>query len=97
MRKGDVANVVSLRHGLAEVLEIIIHGEESSSHVIGRMVNELKMPTGAVIGAILRGNDVLIGDSRTVIQAGDHVVVYLSEKKYISDVEKLFQPTAFFI
>ena len=97
VRKGDVANVVSLRHGLAEALEIIIHGEESSSHVIGRMVNELKMPTGAVIGAILRGNDVLIGDSRTVIQAGDHVVVYLSEKKYISDVEKLFQPTAFFI
>ena len=97
VRKGDVANVVSLRHGLAEMLEIIIHGEESSSHVIGRMVNELKMPTGAVIGAILRGNDVLIGDSRTVIQAGDHVVVYLSEKKYISDVEKLFQPTAFFI
>jgi len=70
VRKGDVANVVSLRHGLAEALEIIIHGEESSSHVIGRMVNELKMPTGAVIGAILRGNDVLIGDSRTVIQAG---------------------------
>ncbi|AFI87516.1 potassium transporter peripheral membrane component [Aggregatibacter actinomycetemcomitans] len=97
VRKGDVANVVSLRHGLAEALEIIIHGDETTSNVIGRLIGDLKLPTGAIIGAILRGNEVIIGDNQLVIQEGDHVVVYLSDKKYISDLEKLFQPSAFFI
>ena len=97
VRKGDVANVVSLRHGLAEALEIVVHGNENTSNVIGREIGSLKLPTGTLIGAILRDNDVIIGNSQTLIQEGDHVIVYLSEKKYISDVEKLFQPSAFFI
>lgn len=97
VRKGDVANVVSLRHGLAEALEIIVHGDENTSNVIGREIGELKLPTGALIGAVLRGNDVLIGNNQMTIQEGDHVVVYLSDKKYISDLEKLFQPSASFI
>ena len=97
VRKGDVANVVSLRHGLAEALEIVVHGDENTSNVIGREIGSLKLPTGTLIGAILRDNDVIIGNSQTLIQEGDHVIVYLSEKKYISDVEKLFQPSAFFI
>ena len=65
--------------------------------MIGREIGELKLPTGALIGAVLRGNDVLIGNNQMTIQEGDHVVVYLSDKKYISDLEKLFQPSAFFI
>ena len=97
VRKGDVVNVVSLRHGLAEALEIVVHGDENTSNVIGREIGSLKLPTGTLIGAILRDNDVIIGNSQTLIQEGDHVIVYLSEKKYISDVEKLFQPSAFFI
>jgi len=80
-----------------EALEIIVHGNENTSHVIGREIGELKLPTGALIGAVLRGNDVLIGNNQMTIQEGDHVVVYLSDKKYISDLEKLFQPSAFFI
>ena len=92
-----MANVVSLRHGLAEALEIIVHGDENTSNVIGREIGELKLPTGALIGAVLRGNDVIIGNNQMTIQEGDHVVVYLSDKKYISDLEKLFQPSAFFI
>ena len=92
-----MANVVSLRHGLAEALEIIVHGDENTSNVIGREIGELKLPTSALIGAVLRGNDVLIGNNQMTIQEGDHVVVYLSDKKYISDLEKLFQPSAFFI
>jgi len=32
-----------------------------------------------------------------VIEEGDHVVIYLSDKKNVPEIEKLFQPSAFFI
>lgn len=97
VRKGDIANVLSLRHGLAETLEIIVHGDEDTSSVIGRKVSELKLPTGAIIGAILRHYDVIIAKKDVIIESGDHVIIYLSDKKYVPDIEKLFQPSAFFI
>ncbi|MFZ7187540.1 Trk system potassium transporter TrkA [Avibacterium avium] len=97
IRKGDVGSVVSLRHGIAEALEIVAHGEAESSNVIGRQVSEIKLPAGAIIGAVLRGNDVMIARKSLVIEEDDHIVVYVSDKKHIPEVEKLFQPSAFFI
>lgn len=98
VRKGDVRNVVSLRHGIAEALEIVAHGDEQTSQVIGRKISELKLPMGVIVGAILRGKkEVIVAKRDVVIQAGDHVVVYVAEKKSIPEVEKLFQPNIFFI
>ncbi|MFZ7135078.1 Trk system potassium transporter TrkA [Avibacterium avium] len=97
IRKGDVGSVVSLRHGIAEALEIVVHGEAESSNVIGRQVSEIKLPAGAIIGAVLRGDDVMIARKSLVIEEDDHIVVYVSDKKHIPEVEKLFQPSAFFI
>lgn len=97
IRKGDIVNVVSLRHGIAEALEIVVHGDETTSHVIGRKVSELKLPAGAIIGAILRNNEVIIAKKNVVIAENDRVVVYLGDKKYVPEIEKLFQPTLLFI
>ncbi|MFU2079964.1 Trk system potassium transporter TrkA [Avibacterium avium] len=97
IRKGDVGSVVSLRHGIAEALEIVVHGEAESSNVIGRQVSDIKLPAGAIIGAVLRGDDVMIARKSLVIEEDDHIVVYVSDKKHIPEVEKLFQPSAFFI
>lgn len=97
VRKGDIANALSLRHGIAEALEIIVHGDETTSQVIGRKIRELKLPNGAVIGAILRQSAVIIARKNIMIESGDHVIVYLSDKKYVAEIEKLFQPNAFFI
>ncbi|MCW9711218.1 Trk system potassium transporter TrkA [Avibacterium sp. 21-586] len=97
IRKGDIGNVVSLHHGLAEALEIIVHGNPESSHVIGRKVSEVKLPAGVIIGAVLRGDQVMIARKNLIIENDDHVVVYVSDKKHIPEVEKLFQPSAFFI
>ena len=97
VRKGDIANALSLRHGIAEALEIIVHGDETTSQVIGRKIRERKLPNGAVIGAILRQSAVIIARKNIMIESGDHVIVYLSDKKYVAEIEKLFQPNAFFI
>ena len=57
----------------------------------GRRVEEVKLPKGATIGAIVRGQDVIMGHHDTVIEADDHVIVFLTERRHIEAVERLFQ------
>ncbi|QIR13088.1 Trk system potassium transporter TrkA [Shewanella aestuarii] len=96
IRQGDICNVYSLRRGAAEAIEAIAHGDSSTSKVIGKQIGDIKLPPGTTIGAIVRNDEVLMGHDKTVIEQGDHVILFLVNKKFISDVEKLFQPSAFF-
>lgn len=96
IRRGDIVNVYSLRRGAAEAIEAIAHGDEKTSKVVGREIREIKLPPGTTIGAVVRHEEVIIAHSSTKIQANDHVILFLVDKKFVSDVEKLFQPSAFF-
>jgi len=91
VRRGDVVMVHSLRRGAAEAIEAIAHGDEYSSKVVGRAVEDIKLPDGTTIGAIVRGDEVLIAHHDTVIQAEDHVLLFVVDKKRIPEVERLFQ------
>ncbi|MGH8460412.1 MAG: Trk system potassium transporter TrkA [Stenotrophobium sp.] len=91
VRRGDVVKVHALRRGAAEAIEAIAHGDRSNSRVVGRRLEEIKMPPGTTIGAIVRGDDVIIAHHDTVVQAEDHVILFIVDKKHIKDVEKLFQ------
>ena len=57
VRHGDVAQVHSLRRGAAEALEIVAHGEQKNSKVVGRRIGELPEIAGAFIAAIVRDLD----------------------------------------
>jgi trk system potassium uptake protein TrkA len=57
VRHGDVAQVHSLRRGAAEALEIVAHGDQKNSTVVGRRVGELPQIPGAFIAAIVRDLD----------------------------------------
>jgi len=91
MRRGDIVNVHSLRRGAAEAIEVIAHGDEKTSKVIGKEISKIKFPKGATIGAIVRDSKTLIADKEIVIQADDHVIIFLQDKKHIHEVERLFQ------
>jgi trk system potassium uptake protein TrkA len=96
VRRGDVAAVHSLRRGAAEALEAVAHGDAKSSKVVGRRIEQLDLPEGAIIGAIVRTDaqgrsQVLIAHHDTVIQSDDHVIVFVTNKRHITKVEKLFQ------
>ena len=54
VRRGDVAAVHSLRRGAAEALEVVAHGDPKTSKVVGRRVDEIDLPHGVTIGAIVR-------------------------------------------
>jgi trk system potassium uptake protein len=91
VRRGDVVKVHSLRRGAAEAIEAVAHGDRNNSRVVGRRLDEIKMPPGTTIGAIVRGEEVIIAHHDTVIQAEDHVILFIVDKKHTKDVEKLFQ------
>ena len=97
VRKGDIKSVASLRHGTAEAIELVVHGDATTSNVVGRQIGDIKLPVGAMIAAILRKNEVIITRRQVVIEEGDNVIVYINDKKSVSEIEKLFQPSAFFI
>ena len=48
-------------------------------------------PEGATIGGIYRNGKLVFINSGTVIAAGDHVIMFLTDKRQISEVERLFQ------
>ncbi len=91
VRRGDVVVVHSLRRGAAEAIEAVAHGDSKTSSVVGRAVEEIKLPKGATIGAVVRGDSVIIAHHDTVIETGDHVILFLVDKRRIVDVERLFQ------
>ena len=91
VRRGDIVSAHSLRRGAAEAIEVIAHGDSRSSKVVGRPISKIALPPGATIGAVIRDEQVLIAHDNTVIESGDHVILFLVDKKHIRDVERLFQ------
>jgi trk system potassium uptake protein len=71
VRRGDVEAVHSLRRGAAEALEAIVRGDKGSCRMAGRRIEELTLPRGVQIGAIVRGlpvpgdeDSLALGDKR---------------------------------
>ena len=111
VRRGDVEAVHSLRRGAAEALEAIVRGDRKTCRMAGRRVDEIGLPKGAQVGAIVRGlhrvdgseagadakPEVIIAHHDTVVQTNDHVIVFVPRKRMVREVEKLFQVSATFL
>ncbi|WP_373019303.1 Trk system potassium transporter TrkA [Thiomicrorhabdus sp.] len=93
MRQGDTVQAASLRRGAAETMEVIAHGSENSSKVIGQRIGEINWPKDITVGCIIRGEQVLIAHRDLEIEAEDHVILFLTEPNSAPDVAKLFTPT----
>lgn len=106
VRRGDCVAVHSLRRGAAEALELVAHGDVKSSRVVGRRIEQIELPKGATIGAIVRrheragtgrdgkpvyDDEVIIAHHDTIIEPEDHVIVFVVNKRMVSRIEKLFQ------
>ncbi len=97
VRRGDVVAVHSVHRGRAEAIELIAHGNAETSSVVGRRIRELWLPPGAVVVGIVRGKQAIVAeDDSHIIESGDHVVVFLTQKRMIPKVEKLFGVSAGF-
>jgi trk system potassium uptake protein TrkA len=90
VRRGDVVQVHSLRRGAAEAMETIAHGLRGGK-VVGRPIEDIKLPDGAKIVTLVRGDGVIMAHHDTVVENGDHVILFLSDKRHVEQVERLFQ------
>ncbi len=101
VRRGDVVAVHSLRRGAAEALEIVAHGDPKDSKVVGKRIDEVPLPKGTSIGAIVRDEKradgtvarraVIIPHHDTLVEKNDHVIIFCTHKKLVRKIEKLFQ------
>ncbi len=71
VRRGDVEAVHSLRRGAAEALEAIVRGDHKTCKMVGRRIEEVKLPKGAMVGAIVRGLHRADGSRIEKTAAGD--------------------------
>jgi trk system potassium uptake protein TrkA len=90
VRRGDVVRVHALRRGAAEALEAVVHGDERSSRIVGKLVGEIPLPEGASIGAVVRGDEVIMAHHDTRVLADDHVILFLADRRHLEQVERLF-------
>jgi trk system potassium uptake protein TrkA len=97
IRRGDVVEVHSLRRGAAEAIEAIAHGDKTSSKVVGNAIADIALPAGASIGAVVRGDEVIIAHHDTRIESEDHVILILQDKRRVAEVEQLFQVGVTFV
>jgi len=97
VRRGDVVAVHALRRGAAEAIEAVAHGDSKTSKVVGRRIDQIELPEGTTIGAIVRGDEVLMAHHDIMIESEDHLILFLLNKKKIHEVEKLFQVGITFI
>jgi trk system potassium uptake protein TrkA len=101
VRRGDVVAVHSLRRGAAEALEGVARGDAKTSRLVGRRLGEVTLPQGVSVGIIVRGagerQQVLIPHHDLMIEADDHLVMFIPHKRQVRDVERLFQVSATFL
>jgi trk system potassium uptake protein TrkA len=90
VRRGDVVQVHSLRSGAAEAMETVAHGLRGGK-VVGRPIEDIRLPEGAKIVTVVRGDEVIMAHHDTVIENGDHVILFLADKRHVEQVERLFQ------
>jgi trk system potassium uptake protein TrkA len=84
LRRGKILSISSLPEENAEAFEAVAL---ETSDIVGRPLRELEFPKDAIMGAIVRGPEVLIPNGSTVIQPGDRVMIFALTSA-IKDVEK---------
>ncbi|UCC73663.1 MAG: Trk system potassium transporter TrkA [Gemmatimonadota bacterium] len=86
VRRGIVVSVAALRGIEAEVIEFSI---EPGSRVAGRTLAEISFPKQSLVGAVIRGDEVIVPTGQFTLAHGDRVAV-LALPDAVTDVEKLF-------
>lgn len=91
IRLADIPVVHSLRRGSAEAVEAVIHGDKSTSKVVGRQLQEINFPKNVMPGAVVRGEQTIIAHDDTEIMENDRLICFVPSRDSIKPLEKLLQ------
>ncbi len=87
VHKGTIETAYSILNGEYEVIEAEII---NTSELINKELKNSNLPEEIRIGAILRGEDIIIPRSNFVFQKED-IVVFLAKRDHLSVVENMFR------
>jgi trk system potassium uptake protein TrkA len=90
VRSRSVSSIAVIADGRAEVLELEAHYKDGRPE---KKVKSLGLPRGTVLGAVVRGSEVLIPGGDTLIKEGDQVILFTLPEN-VSVVEQIFRPLA---
>jgi len=97
VRRGDVEAVHSLRRGAAEALEAIVRGDKGSCRMAGRRIEEIPLPSGTQIGAIVRGlpvpGETALGDKRGGAASPEVIIAHHDTMIQTGDRVIVFMPS----
>jgi trk system potassium uptake protein TrkA len=85
IRRGKILSVSSLPEENAEAFEAVAM---ETSDIVGRPLREIEFPRDAIVGALVRGSEVIIPKGSTVIEPGDRVMIF-ALKPAVPQVEKM--------
>ena len=92
LRESDVAQDVMLKMDSgAEAIEGIVHANEHTSHLFGKSIDDIPMPEGASIAAIVRHGDVIMPSKSVKLALNDHLIFFLEDKNLMEEIEKFFK------
>jgi trk system potassium uptake protein TrkA len=86
VRRGRVRSVHTLSDGFGEIIEV--EALETSS-LVGPPLRDAQLPDGVIVGAIVRGDEVIIPRPDTVVRTGDRVVLFAAAHA-VRNIEKMF-------
>ena len=86
VRRGRIHAVHALRDGVGEVIEA---EALETSNLVGQPLKDIRLPSGVMVGAIVRAGKVIIPRGTTVIQHRDRVILFAASDA-VRRVEKLF-------
>ena len=86
VRRGKVISVATFDDTDAEAIEIEV---DARSTAIGKTLQELPLPSGAVVGGILRKGEAFVPTGATDIRPEDHLIIFALPKA-IERIEELF-------
>ncbi len=90
-RHGDMVKVHSLRRGRAEAIEAVAHGTAETSKVVGKRIDQIPLPPGATINVLVRDDKVMEAHHDTVVRTDDHVILFVTDRRQVDQVTRLFQ------
>ena len=92
LRESDVAQDVILKVNTgAEAIEGIVHANEFTSPLFGKPIKDIPLPEGSAIAAIIRHGELIMPSSTVELTLNDHLVIFLSDKNKVGEVEVLFK------
>jgi len=85
VRRGKVLSAISIKGEQAEVMEAVA---QEASGIVGKPLKKISFPKGALVTAIMRGDQVIIPSGDSVIEPDDRIIVF-ARKKAVPKLEKI--------